>query len=165
VVEPLVEVGQRLRQLQLLLLRAGRREGGLRLEESLLEGAAPGYRRKDRLHERSWRKLGHVLREIGSPGAAAPGEVARVGVEVAGEDLEQRRLAGAVGADQPDPVGRADGEAGLPQEDLGAIGERDAAGDDEAHRGRRVNVSSDLEQARATGARHPTRRTHKENRP
>ena len=70
-----------------------------------------------------------LLRQVpdGQGGRAAPDRAAVRNVE-AGEELEQRRLAGAVRPDEPDPcLGRHD-EIDVREDDLGSMRFRDACG-------------------------------------
>ena len=138
VVELLVQVGQRRRELQLGLAVGGRAQPVLGRRQPLLQRGSPRHRRQHRLDHRAGRERGHVLRQVADAGAAPPGERAGVGRHLACQDAEQGRLAGAVGAEQADPVVRADREAGAVEEDLGPVGQGKTADDEEAHRQRSV---------------------------
>jgi hypothetical protein len=63
--------------------------------------------------------------QVGDPGAAAQRHRARVGVLVAGQHRQQRRLAGAVGADQADARPRTELEVGAVEDQPAAEGLRD----------------------------------------
>ena len=69
----------------------------------------------------------HQLVQVGDAGAAAQRHRARVGVLVAGQHRQQRRLAGAVGADQADAGARTELEVGAVEDQPAAEGLRDAA--------------------------------------
>ena len=69
--------------------------------------------------------LGHLLRHLGDPPARRHDEVAGVGVQPAGEQREQRRLAGAVAADQADLLAGVDGDAGAVEHELDAAAQRE----------------------------------------
>ena len=70
--------------------------------------------------------LGHLLRHLGDPPARRHATVAGVGREPAGEQGEQRRLAGAVAADQADLLAGVDGDAGAVEHELDAAAQRDS---------------------------------------
>ena len=78
VVELLVQLGEVLRELELLGLVPRRRERGLRPGEPRLQRRAPGHRRQHRLDERQVGEGGHVLREVPDARAPAHRELARV---------------------------------------------------------------------------------------
>ena len=59
-------------------------------------------------HAQVARDLGRVLREVGEPHGRAALDRAGVGLELAGQQLDQRRLARAVDADERDAVARAE---------------------------------------------------------
>ena len=69
--------------------------------------------------------LRHLLRHLADAPARRHGDVAGVGVQPVGEQREQRRLAGAVAADQADLLARLDGEAGAIENELDAATQRD----------------------------------------
>ena len=68
--------------------------------------------------------LRHLLRDFADAPAWRNGDVAGVGVQPVGEKREQRRLAGAVAADQADLFARLDGEAGAIENELDAATQR-----------------------------------------
>ena len=70
---------------------------------------------------------GHQLVQVGDARAAAQRDRAGVGVLVAGEHRQQRRLARAVGADQADARPRAELEVGAVEDQAAAEGLHDAA--------------------------------------
>ena len=70
---------------------------------------------------------GHQLVQIRDPGAAAQRDRAGVGVLVAGQHRQQRRLARAVGADQAHARPRTELEVGAVEDQAAAEGLRDAA--------------------------------------
>ncbi len=117
------------------LFRLGGR-GGERLfggGELRLQALPTRHRRQHRRKERSLRRRHEVLGQVAHPRPAAEGERAPVRLQPAGEDLHQRGLARAVGADQPDAVPRPDGEVGSRQERLRPERKVQILGDDEAH--------------------------------
>ena len=77
---------------------------------------------------------GRVLVEIGDPRAAAARHLAAVGSLEAGEDLQQRRLAAAVRADDADPRLRLDRQVGAVEDEARAERLRDRRGRREASR-------------------------------
>ena len=73
------------------------------------------------MHHRFARREFGLLPEQADPDARPDEEVAVIGPVVAGQELHQRRLAGAVGPDQPDPLAGEDlerqlGEYGIADE-------------------------------------------------
>ena len=74
------------------------------------------------------RDLGRVLGEEGELDRRAARDLARRGLELAGEQLHQRRLARAVDADDRDAVARAEAPGRVAQQHLVAVGDRDALG-------------------------------------
>ena len=102
--------------------------------ERLFDGSAPCFERMQ-LGERRERVGAdrhpadeHVLRQVPDGGTARQRDGARVGLEIARDDAEERRLAGAVRAREPDAraVGHAPrdvGEDDLPAVPLGDAGE------------------------------------------
>ena len=70
--------------------------------------------------ERAARLPLRLLLEIAEMDRRVETDRAAVGVVLAGQDAQQRRLAAAVGADQPDPLARADLERHPVQHRLGA---------------------------------------------
>ena len=67
------------------------------------------------------------LRQIADGGAGLDEDAAAVRLDHAGGDLQQRRLAGAVAADQADALALRDRQVGRGQERRAAKGERDLA--------------------------------------
>ena len=65
--------------------------------------------------------LADVLAEIADGDAAIDGHLALVGLLLAGDHAEQRRLAGAVGADEADLLALLERRRGLDEEDLVAV--------------------------------------------
>src|SRR5947208_2115341 len=56
---------------------------------------------------------GRLLRDEAEPRAALELDVAAIGLEGAADEVEQRRLAGAVAADEPDALARRDLRRGI----------------------------------------------------
>ena len=73
---------------------------------------------------RAFAGFGHLLGHLGDPPARRHGEIAGVGREPAGEQGEQRRLAGAVAAHQADLLAGVDGDAGAVEDELDAAAQR-----------------------------------------
>ena len=101
------------------------------------------------------------LRDIAEPGAARHLDRAVVGIELADEDFHQRRLAGAVAADQPDAAARRDRRRGAVEDRAAAEAHGDGVDGD--HRGaplagQRRNPNHCL-QARPLQSRHTTRKS------
>ena len=71
-------------------------------------------------------RVGVVLRVVARRDVAAEHHAAAVGRELAGDDLEERGLAGAVGADDGDLLAAADREVDPIEDDEVAVGLRDA---------------------------------------
>ena len=72
--------------------------------------------------------LGRVLGEEGELDRRAARDLARRGLQLAGEQLHQRRLARAVDADDREAVARAEAPGRVAQQHLVAVGDRDALG-------------------------------------
>ncbi len=89
VVELGVDVGERLRQLELLVVVGRLVQRLLGRGEPGLHGAAPGHRGEHHLDERAGRQRGHVLGQVPGARAAPPGEGPRVGAALAGEDAQE----------------------------------------------------------------------------
>ena len=68
--------------------------------------------------------LRHLLRDLGNAPAARDRDIAGVGLQTAGEQREQRRLAGAVAADEADLFAGLDGQAGFVEDELDAAAQR-----------------------------------------
>src|SRR5690606_17086234 len=107
--ELVVQLGERAREFELLLLRGGRREGLLGGGESRLEALPARDRREHRLEERPLRGAHEVLREVADAGSPPKDELAGIRLGPACEDLHERGLARAVGSDEAHAVetGRA----------------------------------------------------------
>ena len=107
----------RVRHRVAVVARLGARQLGLGLGQRGVAGE----------HEvgRAFLGLGHVLRDFGDAPARRHRAVAGVGVQAAGEEREQRRLAGAVAADQADLFARLDGQAGAVEDELDATAKRE----------------------------------------
>jgi hypothetical protein len=133
--EHLVGVGELRRQVQPLLVVLGRRQRRLDRRRPLGEPRPVGHRGEHGVDHRPWRQLEDVLRQVAGAHALAEGDGPGVGLHPPGEELEQRRLAGAVGPHQPYAIVRADGEARLVQQGPGAEAEGELADGDEAHGG------------------------------
>ena len=71
-----------------------------------------------------------ILLDVAETGALAHGDFAGVGVDLAGENAEQRGFTGAVGADQADAISFGNGERNFLEERIGAEGFRDFLGVD-----------------------------------
>ena len=67
------------------------------------------------------RHVADILAEIADGHAAIDGDLALVGLLLAGDHAEQRRLAGAVGADEADLFAALDRRRGLDEDDLLAV--------------------------------------------
>ena len=127
-----VQVREPLRQLELGLGGGGGELGldGLQVGEEPVAVPDEGLHRLD---QRAGRQLQDVLRQVADARAAGAGQLALVGLALAGEDAQERRLAGAVGADEPDALARLDGEADLVEDELAAEGEGELVRGDERH--------------------------------
>ncbi len=89
-------------------------------------------------HERQQRRAAgqrQVLRQPADPHALGAGHHAVVDLLHAGQDLEQRGLARAVGADQADAIVAADAQAGRVEDHPVGEEQRDLFEDDQAHGG------------------------------
>ena len=122
-----------------------RRVGQLGLDagQLLLEGRGLGACGGEDLAHGALVAVDHLV-QVGDAGAAAQRHRAGVGVLLAGQHLQQRRLARAVGADQPDARPRTELEVGPVEDQPAAEGLRDAAqrqrgggGGGDGHDGRR----------------------------
>ena len=69
---------------------------------------------------------GGLLRKVADGGGARAAHAPHVGIVETGEDAAERRLAGAVGADEPDPLPLRDAPRQIAEEDLPAerLGDR-----------------------------------------
>ena len=85
-------------------------------------------------HHRVTARLGDFLAEVADDQVLAAGHGARVRALFAGDDLEQRRLAGAVGTDDGHPPAGAHLQADVAEQELGAVALGHAGQVDEAHR-------------------------------
>src|SRR5699024_9448787 len=65
------------------------------------------------------------LRDLGDAPARRHREVAGVGLQTAGEEREEGRLAGAVAPDEADLLAGLDGERGAVEDELDAAAQRD----------------------------------------
>jgi hypothetical protein len=135
VVQLLVQIGERLRELQLLGLVRGHGERRLRLLQPGLQLIPTRHGAHHRLHDGARGKPGNLLRQVAGARLAAVLDEPRVGQLHAREDLHQRALAGAVGPHQPHPVLGPQREARVIEEGLLPVGEADVLGDHEAHGG------------------------------
>ena len=79
---------------------------------------------------------GRVLVEVGDASPAPAGDLAAVGGLEAREDLQQRRLAAAVRANDADPGFRLDRQVGAVEDEARAERLRDRAAGEQGHRGR-----------------------------
>ena len=102
--------------------------GELRLDarELLLHGGGLGPRGGQDLAHRALLAVDELV-QVGDAGAAAQGDRAGVGMLLAGEHPQQRRLAGAVGADQADARPRTELEVRAVEDQPAAEGLGDAA--------------------------------------
>src|SRR5690606_36244144 len=105
-----IGIGERLLVLVERVRGLGHRPGAV--ERGLDDGAA--------LH------LAHVLREVADHHAAVDHDLAVVGLLLAREQAEERRLAGAVRADEADLLAALDGGRGFEEQDLPAVALGDA---------------------------------------
>ena len=67
------------------------------------------------------RHLAHVLAEVADGDAAIDGDLALVGLLLANDHAEQRRLAGAVRTDEADLLASVERRGGFDEEDLVAV--------------------------------------------
>ena len=74
--------------------------------------------------DRGGRHRRHLLRHVGDHPRRRQRHLSRVGIDLAAQQREQRRLATAVGADQPHPVSRVHGQRRVFEQALVATGER-----------------------------------------
>ena len=102
--------------------------GAVRIGQRVLQLVKLGGHRRDRTgavhglgHGAAPRHLADVLREVAHGDAAVDGDLPLVRLLLAGDEPEERRLPGAVGADQPDLLAAVDDRRGLDEEDLVAV--------------------------------------------
>ena len=101
-------------------------------------------------HRLVGREIG-LLPEQADPDAGPDEQVAVIGLIAAGQDPHQRGLAGAVGADQPDPLARADLERQVHEDRIAAILPAQPLCRDEDHefaRFLRINSTGDSSRCR-----------------
>ena len=110
---------------------------GLVEQEHVGAGAQHGGERRPRLLPARAFARGPLLREVADceRRRSAP-DAAGVGLFEAGQQPQQRRLAGAVRADKPDACPRRDDEADVPEDDLGSVRLRDSGRDERAGKAR-----------------------------
>ena len=109
--------------------RLGRREPAVELD-------APGHARQDHVDQAAPRRDRQVLRQVADAHALRDRDAAVVDLLVARDDLEQRRLAGAVRADQADAVAVAEAQARVAEDHPIPEEQRHAIEDNQAHRRR-----------------------------
>ena len=97
------------------------RHGGLQLLQLGRHGAHRAGAVHHLGHGAAARHLAHVLAEVADGHAAIDGHLALVGLLLARDHPEQRRLAGAVGADEADLLALVERRGGLDEEDLVAV--------------------------------------------
>jgi hypothetical protein len=104
---------------------------------------ALGNRRQPRRHllaHAAGVALGHVLGKARDPQAGRPPDAALVRVQLAGDDAQQGRFAGAVATDQGQPLPRLDAQAGALEQREMAEGEGNLVEGQQGHTGQRVTA-------------------------
>ena len=76
---------------------------------------------------------GRLLRDGTHTSASGEADVATIGEEIARDRAQQRRLAGAVTADEADPAAGIDAQVGVLQQRAAFDGDREVADGEEAH--------------------------------
>jgi hypothetical protein len=136
VIDTLVQLAGPGRQLEqrVVVLPAGG-QLGLDRGQLVVEGGPARHRRQHEVAQAAPALDHQVLRQPADPHAAGAGDLAVVELLLAGDDLEQRGLAGAVGPDQADALAVADAQVDRVEDH--AIGEEHghAFEDDQAHGG------------------------------
>ncbi len=95
-----------------------------------LERAQVGEREVDRVADAGGRREVEGLREVTESAGGGDGDLTVVGPFPAGEEPEQRGLAGAVVADDADPLAGPDRTADAVQDDVGVVALGDLGQDD-----------------------------------
>ena len=138
VIDALVQLADLARELEQRLLvgavlaspaRARPRSRASRSSSSL----RPGHARQDHVDQRAAAGDREVLRQPADAHAVRARDLAVVDLLLAGDDLEQRRLARAVRADQADPIAVAEPQARRVEDHPIAEEQRDVVEDDQAH--------------------------------
>lgn len=118
---------------------------GLGGADPALEVAQVGEREVDRLADAGGRREVEGLREVAEAAGSGDGDLAVVGPLPSGEEPEQGGLAGAVVADDADPLAGPDRAADAVQDDVGVValgdlGQDDLGGGEWSTQGRSLRV-------------------------
>ena len=79
---------------------------------------------------------GRFLGDMAHAGAGGEADLAAIGLDLVGDGLQQRRLAGAVAADEPDLAAGIDHEGGVVQQGAAGDAKRQVADGEDGHLGR-----------------------------
>ncbi len=139
VIDPLVQVGDLFGELhhRLAFELARPRDFELLLDlgEPAVELGPSRHARQDHVDQRSTGRDRDVLRQVADADAVRARHLAVVDLLYAGDDLEHRRLARAVRADQADAITVAEPQRRGVEDHPIAEEQRDVVEDDQAHRG------------------------------
>jgi hypothetical protein len=86
--------------------------------EPFIEGISPRHRRHHRIDQRAFRQRLEILRQIPDARLAAEGHGAAISVHLPHQNLQHRRLAGAVGSDETDAISGTDREGAVVKQRL-----------------------------------------------
>ena len=135
-------------------------ERRLDLREPLVELLAAGHARQDHVDQRAAAGDREILRQPADAHPVRARHRAVVDLLLARDDLQQRRLARPVRADQTDPVVVAEAQAHVVEDHAISEEQRDAIEDDEAHEPRMLSIAG-RGRASAVSRRGALRRTRR----
>ena len=140
----LVQLGELATELDLIFLGRRLRERGLGGRQPRLQPCASGNAGEHSLDDGTRRQFRQLLRQVSRARLADELHGAGIRFHASGDDLHQRALAAAVGADEADAIAVAERKAGAVQQHLGAIPQREPAGVQQGHAQVRPPRSSDM---------------------
>src|SRR5207248_8319022 len=129
----LVQLGELATELDLIFLGRRLRERGLGGRQPRLQPCASGNAGEHSLDDGTRRQFRQLLRQVSRARLADELHGAGIRFHASGDDLHQRALAAAVGADEADAIAVAERKAGAVQQHLGAIPQREPAGVQQGH--------------------------------
>jgi hypothetical protein len=100
---------------------ARRRDLVGQMVKAVLQVTQLGHPTENRVEHAAVLRLGELLRQVPDLQVLPPVHLTRIGRLHAQDDLEERRLAGAIAADQRDPPARHEAKGHVAEELLGAV--------------------------------------------